>query len=71
MTGRSAHALTRRSRQHEIAVEQANVLEATHLDLIAYAEAGDDVWAALAGSAIPGCDCKRHAAATASPKHSP
>ena len=37
----------------QVAVERADVLEATHLDLIAFAEAGDDVWAALAGTATP------------------
>ena len=37
----------------EIAVGQDNALEATHLDLIAYAEAADDVWAKLTDAAVP------------------
>ena len=37
----------------EMAVGQENALEATHLDLIAYADAGDDVWRELAGTAVP------------------
>ena len=32
---------------------QEDALEATHLDLIAYAEAADDVWAGLTGAAVP------------------
>ena len=37
----------------EIAVGQDSALQATHLDLIAYADAADDVWAALTDAAIP------------------
>ncbi|MFN8468011.1 MAG: YfhO family protein [Caldilineaceae bacterium] len=40
-------------RATEIAVGQDNALEATHLDLITYAEAAGDVWAGLTGAAIP------------------